>query len=100
MGALFVHPAVPMSWDAFAEFAAAHAMPVWAADTDGVPLDQVTTASLPAHLALVVSNEGAGLSAQVSAAVTSRVAIRMTPGIESLNVAVAAGILLHALRVG
>jgi TrmH family RNA methyltransferase len=60
----------------------------------------VTTASLPAHLALVVSNEGAGLSAQVSAAVTSRVAIRMTPGIESLNVAVAAGILLHALRAG
>jgi TrmH family RNA methyltransferase len=100
MGALFVHPAVPMSWEAFAEFAAAHAMPVWAADTDGVPLDEVTTASLPAHLALVVSNEGAGLSAQVSAAVTSRVAIRMTPGIESLNVAVAAGILLHALRAG
>jgi TrmH family RNA methyltransferase len=100
MGALFVHPAVPMSWEAFAAFTATHAVPVWAADTDGVPLDQVTTASLPAHLALVVSNEGSGLSAQVSAAVTSRVAIRMTPGIESLNVAVAAGILLHALRVG
>ena len=100
MGALFVHSAVPMSWEAFAEFAATHAVPVWAADTDGVPLDQVTTGSLPAHLALVVSNEGAGLSAQVSAAVTSRVAIRMTPGIESLNVAVAAGILLQALRVG
>ena len=100
MGALFVHPAVPMSWEAFAEFAATHAVPIWAADTDGVPLGQVTTASLPAHLALVVSNEGAGLSAQVSAVVTSRVAIRMTPGIESLNVAVAAGILLHALRAG
>jgi TrmH family RNA methyltransferase len=40
------------------------------------------------------------LSAQVSAAVTSRVAIRMAPGIESLNVAVATGILLHALRLG
>lgn len=100
MGALFVHPALPMSWEAFAEFAATHAVPVWAADTDGVPLDQVTTASLPAHLALVVSNEGAGLSTQLSAAVTSRVAIRMAPGIESLNVAVATGILLHALRVG
>jgi TrmH family RNA methyltransferase len=100
MGALFVHPALPMSWEAFAEFAATHAVPVWAADTDGVPLDQVPTVSLPAHLALVVSNEGAGLSAQVSAAVTSRVAIRMAPGIESLNVAVATGILLHALRLG
>ncbi|WP_411278705.1 TrmH family RNA methyltransferase [Gemmatimonas sp.] len=100
MGALFVHPALPMSWDAFAEFAASHSVPVWAADTDGVPLDQVAADSLPAHLALVVSNEGAGLSAHVAAAVTSRVAIRMAPGIESLNVAVAAGILLHALRVG
>ena len=100
MGALFVHPALPMSWEAFAEFSATHAVPVWAADTDGVPLDQVPTVSLPAHMALVVSNEGAGLSAQVSAAVTSRVAIRMAPGIESLNVAVATGILLHALRLG
>ncbi len=100
MGALFVHPALPMLWETFAAFVAAHAVPVWAADTDGVPLDQVTTASLPAHLALVVSNEGAGLSAPVSAAVSSRVAIRMAPGTESLNVAVAAGILLHALRVG
>ncbi len=98
MGALFVHPTIPMSWDAFAAYAAAHAVPVWAADTDGVPLDQVTTDSLPPHLALVVSNEGAGLSAHVSASVTTRVAIRMAPGIESLNVAVAAGILLHALR--
>jgi TrmH family RNA methyltransferase len=104
MGALFVHPALPMSWEAFAEFAVTHAVPVWAADTDGVPLEQVTTAVLPPHLALVVSNEGAGLSASLSAslsaAVTSRVAIRMAPGIESLNVAVATGILLHALRIG
>lgn len=99
MGALFVHPALPMSWDAFAEYAAAHALPVWAADTDGVPLDQVTADSLPARLALVVSNEGAGLSPRIAAAVTSRVAIRMAPAIESLNVAVAAGILLHTLRV-
>ena len=99
MGALFVHPTIPMSWEAFADYAAAHAVPVWAADTEGVPLDQVAADSLPAHLALVVSNEGAGLSTQLSAAVTSRVAIRMAPGIESLNVAVAAGILLHGLRV-
>jgi len=99
MGALFVHPALPMSWDAFGEYTAAHAVPVWAADTGGVPLDQVTADALPAHFALVVSNEGAGLSAQLSAAVTSRVAIRMAPGVESLNVAVAAGILLHALRI-
>lgn len=98
MGALFVHPTIPMSWDAFAAYATTHAVPVWAADTDGVPLDRITADALPAHLALVVSNEGAGLSAHVAAFVASRVAIRMSPGIESLNVAVAAGILLHAIR--
>ena len=99
MGALFVHPALPLTWDAFVAYTAAHTIPIWAADTEGVPLEQVSLVSLPAHLALVVSNEGAGLSEAVSAAVTSRVAIRMAPGIESLNVAVAAGILLHSLRV-
>ena len=99
MGALFVHPAVPLPWDAFVAYTAAHTIPIWAADTEGVPLGQVALASLPPHLALVVSNEGAGLSEAVSAAVASRVAIRMAPGIESLNVAVAAGILLHSLRV-
>jgi len=40
-----------------------------------------------------------GLVMVFAAAVTSRVAIRMAPDIESLNVAVAAGILLHSLRV-
>jgi TrmH family RNA methyltransferase len=98
MGALFVHPTVAMSWDDFAAYAQQQAMPVWAADTDGLPLDGLSADGRPAHLALVVSNEGAGLSAHVASAVTSRVAIRMAPGIESLNVAVAAGILMHALR--
>jgi TrmH family RNA methyltransferase len=49
-------------------------------------------------LALAVSNEGAGLSAVVAARAVQRVAIGMSPGVESLNVAVATGILLHALR--
>jgi TrmH family RNA methyltransferase len=45
-------------------------------------------------VALVLGNEGAGLDEEVLAAASARVAIPMSGGVESLNVAVAAGILL------
>jgi tRNA G18 (ribose-2'-O)-methylase SpoU len=53
---------------------------------------------LPSRLALVVGNEGAGLTPQVDAAVIRRVRIPMSPTVESLNVAAATAILLWALR--
>jgi TrmH family RNA methyltransferase len=43
----------------------------------------------------VVGNEGAGVGPELDAAARRRVAIRLAPGAESLNVAIAAGILLH-----
>jgi len=45
-------------------------------------------------VALVLGNEGAGLDPELLAAASARVAIPMQGGVESLNVAVAAGILL------
>ena len=45
-------------------------------------------------MALVLGNEGAGLDDEILAAASARVAIPMKGGVESLNVAVAAGILL------
>ena len=96
MGALFTHPAMPATWETVDAWLALHAIPVWAADSDGVALDGGLP--LPPRLALAVSNEGAGLSAHVAERAERRVAIRMTAGVESLNVAVATGILLHALR--
>jgi TrmH family RNA methyltransferase len=98
MGALFTHPVVALDWDACQAFLASHAVPCWAADMEGVAIDSLDRAALPARLALVVSNEGAGLSPLVEAAVERRVSIPMAPGTESLNVAVATGILLQALR--
>lgn len=98
MGALFHHPVAAMSWEDFAAFAAGHAITLAAADMDGEPLDTLHRDTLPGRLALVVSNEGAGLSPHVAAAVERRVAIPMAPGVESLNVAVATGILLYQLR--
>jgi tRNA G18 (ribose-2'-O)-methylase SpoU len=52
----------------------------------------------PARIALVVGTEGAGLSAAAEAMADARVRIPMAPGVDSLNLATATGIALHALR--
>ncbi|MBL0939527.1 MAG: RNA methyltransferase [Gemmatimonadaceae bacterium] len=98
MGALFVHPVLQLDWTDVAGFLAQHAVGVWAADMDGAPLQSAPLAAERAPLALVVSNEGAGLSPAVAASVTRTVTIPMAPDVESLNVGVAAGILLYAMR--
>jgi TrmH family RNA methyltransferase len=46
-------------------------------------------------LALIVGNEGAGIRKELEAVASARLAIPLTQGAESLNVAVAAGILLY-----
>jgi RNA methyltransferase, TrmH family len=98
MGATFTHLALHSTWEETAAFLNAHGVPWWVADTDGVVIDDTDRASLPGRLALVVGNEGAGISNAVAEHAAARIAIRMAPGVESLNVAVATGILLHALR--
>jgi tRNA G18 (ribose-2'-O)-methylase SpoU len=50
--------------------------------------------------ALLLGTEGDGLSAEALAAATRRVRIPMEPGVDSLNVAMAAAIGLHVLRGG
>jgi RNA methyltransferase, TrmH family len=64
---------------------------VAAVSSEGTPYDRV---DLARPVALVVGNEGAGLGQDVLAAVSARVSIPMRGAVESLNVAVAAGILL------
>lgn len=101
MGALFVHPVLAATWEEIGLYLLKHEIHCWAADTDGLVLDASSVFdpdALPTRLALVVSNEGAGLSPDAAALSTQRIAIGMSPGSESLNVAVATGILLHALR--
>jgi tRNA G18 (ribose-2'-O)-methylase SpoU len=53
----------------------------------------------PSRFALLVGTEGEGLSAAVEALATRRVRIAMRPGVDSLNLGVAAGIALHWLSV-
>jgi TrmH family RNA methyltransferase len=43
----------------------------------------------------VLGNEGAGVGAELESAARRRVAVPLAAGVESLNVAVAAGILLY-----
>jgi tRNA G18 (ribose-2'-O)-methylase SpoU len=52
----------------------------------------------PARQALIVGTEGAGLSPAAEAAADHRVRIPMIGGVDSLNLAVATGIALHALK--
>jgi TrmH family RNA methyltransferase len=65
---------------------------VWIAATEGRALDRLDR---PARVALVVGNEGAGVRASLQSIARQRVAIPLARGAESLNVAVAAGILLY-----
>jgi tRNA G18 (ribose-2'-O)-methylase SpoU len=50
-----------------------------------------------APFALLIGTEGEGLSAEVEERATRRVRIAMQPGVDSLNLGVAAGIALHSL---
>ena len=95
MGALFRHPTLSSTTAELAGFLARREVPLWAADARGEPLDLVRP---PARLALAVGNEGAGLSAELRTAAARLVSIPITAEVESLNAAVAAGILLYALR--
>ena len=68
---------------------------LWSTAADG---DPVTTVKPPERLAIAMGNEGAGVSAAVRAASARVVSLPMHAGVESLNVAVAAGITLFALK--
>jgi TrmH family RNA methyltransferase len=95
MGAHFRHPALSCTWDELDAFRAARGIPLWTADAAGTPLDGRTA---PQRLALVVGNEGSGVSDLARERADRSVAIPIESGVESLNVAVATGILLYELR--
>ena len=95
MGAHFLHSAFHCTWDELRLFLDETRLPLWGADTNGVPVERT---SAPRRLALAVGNEGAGFSPHVRDACSHFVSLPLDPGVESLNVAVAAGILLYELR--
>jgi TrmH family RNA methyltransferase len=95
MGAHFHHPAMSSTWDELDAFRAARDVSLWATDPTG---DLLERDAAPQRLALVVGNEGSGVSNAARERADRLVAIPIASSVESLNVAVATGILLHELR--
>lgn len=63
----------------------------------GTELREALRAEDAPPFALLIGTEGAGLSAEVERRATQHLRIAMRPGVDSLNLGVAAGIALHAL---
>jgi len=92
MGAVFRFPVVALSLDGLRALVEERGMTIWVAAADGAPVGSQPT---PTNLALVVGNEGSGVREDIVALAAHRVAVPLRSEAESLNVAVAAGILLH-----
>ncbi|CAN5295230.1 RNA methyltransferase [soil metagenome] len=95
MGAAFHFPAFATTWDELDVFRAQHGVALWGTDSSGTELGMLTA---PSRLALVVGNEGAGMSADARSRVDVLAALPIGSLVESLNVAVATGIFLYQLR--
>ena len=95
MGAQFHHPAFRSTWEELDPFLSAANVAVWGADGAGAPPN---SAPAPLRLALVLGNEGSGLREDARRRCGRLVGLPVTSAVESLNVAVAAGILIYALR--
>jgi RNA methyltransferase, TrmH family len=101
MGAHFRHPSLSCTWDTFAAFLDRRAVPLWAADGAGEPLDAAAaTVRSGSPLAVVVGNEGGGLTAAARESASRLVSIPIADAVESLNAAVAGAIILYAVRPG
>jgi len=95
---------MPVAW------ARKRGVTLFAAAADGTPLNRALgdpgkgkgegPRSGETPIAVIVGNEGAGVRPQLNAVSTKRVAIPLAQGAESLNVAVAAGILLYEVLRG
>ncbi len=92
MGALFRLPAMTADLAQCIAWARGNGVELWTTAADGVRVDLVPRAG---PIALLLGNEGAGVSPQLAASSARSVAVPLAGGVESLNVAVAAGILLY-----
>jgi TrmH family RNA methyltransferase len=95
MGAHFHHLAFHVKSEELFAFLDAESIPLWAADASGNPVEEAT---VPDRLAIAVGNEGGGLSSSVRERASATVSLPIASIVESLNVAVATGILLYQLR--
>ena len=93
MGSSFRLPIVPAAWDGLAPWLAERGFATLAAAAGGEPLPDPR----PARAALVLGNEGAGVTAETRARADRVVGIPLRGRAESLNVAAAGAILMYEL---
>jgi len=93
-GASFRMPVVSAGFDELSPWLEQHGVILYAADSDGIDVESCDFAG---RSALAVGNEGAGLSPEIVAGAAAAVAVPMSGPVESLNVAVATGILLYLM---
>ena len=96
MGAQFVHPVLHATVPELLSFLDRARIELWCADASGEAL--LDEEGRPDRLAIALGNEGGGLSTDVRAACRRSVSLPIAGKVESLNVAVAAGIILYQLR--
>lgn len=95
MGALFRLPSVSATDEECFAWARGVGASLWVTDSTG---ERPGGQRMTAPVALVLGNEGAGIRPEVEREASRRLAIPLAGGVESLNVAVAAGILLYEVR--
>ncbi|MGH7604716.1 MAG: TrmH family RNA methyltransferase [Gemmatimonadaceae bacterium] len=95
MGAQFNHPALHAEIADLLSFLDLQGIELWAADSRGEPVDRTRAIR---RLAIVVGNEGSGLNPEIRAKARRTISLPISSAVESLNVAVAAGIILFELR--
>ena len=95
MGAQFGHFALHASLHETLAFLDRREIELWAADAAGTALDRSEAAP---RLAVALGNEGSGLSPEVRGKARKIISLPIAASVESLNVAVAAGIILYELR--
>jgi TrmH family RNA methyltransferase len=95
MGAQFEHPAFRSGVDEVLSFLERKRIDLWATDASGEALDRTDA---PLRLAIALGNEGSGLSPAIRAKAQRTVSLPIADKVESLNVAVATGIILYQLR--
>ena len=95
MGAQFAHAAFHADTSETFPFLDRKKIELWAADAGGTALNRGDASP---RLAIALGNEGSGLSAEIRAAARKTISLPIAASVESLNVAVAAGIILYELR--
>lgn len=94
-GSAFRLPVLDAEWTELEPWLRERGVPIWAADAGGDPATR--EADVPERVALVLGNEGAGVRPAVLGAADRRVAVPIPGPVESLNVSVAAALLMDRI---